>query len=599
MPMTKPVLCAAMLCSLAAGQAAAQLRDAYGPKIEWQQPLGLEVTPIHVGLLPNGRLFFVNNYNYFENPGFNLRMPGFEPEYVSMMDITPANAAPPASVTIQTLVSPAPLGPSIEAATNSIRFKSVSCGGHALTAEGKLFFASGVDATVDLDLYASGNLFGALTVNGIAESFSIDPATLAWTRHPDTLVPGPVTGRPLRWYATVTRLADSKMLVTGGFEKVLPNLLPNNGVEVFDPAANTWTAISRHDETPAGIENPDYPHVFQLPYPAGQGTLVLMIGGSGEPMFLSMNGTQKSWTRTQNLRPGAAALHGAAAPGARVFPNHGSSSALLPIRLPGSGWGYANGSVIQVGGWTHTRMQGQIDVYDPVANAWRPTKQLHAARVHPSTVILPDGRILVLGGHDGMSAVEQTGYAEYVDPRNDFAVSRGTDSMPESRAYHAVAVLLPDGRVLIGSGNADHNDAREHTNFRYYSPDYMFKPRPQLASAPDEMAIGEPFGILVAHGTRVGEAALVGLGSQTHSFDMNQRHVQLATHDPRLTLRQAGGAWTPASPEQCRTEPAAPCYDLHVLQAPPNPETAPRGHYLLFLLDADRVPSEGRIVRLR
>jgi hypothetical protein len=541
----------------------------------------------------------INNYNYFQNPTFNLAA-GVELEPVFVMDTTPADSPAPASVMLQTLAIPPSMGPAVDTATNTLRVKALSCSGHALTSDGKLFIASGSHGTVNLSMYSAGSLLTAITVDGIAENFSLDPASLAWTRHPDTTVAGPITGKPLRWYATVTRLADSRMLVTGGFEKAFPQNMPNNGVEAFDLATNTWSALSRHEETPPGIENPDYPHVFQLPYVVGGGTLgIMMIGGSGEPMYLAVNGSSKTWLRTQNPRPGAKELIDAGTPGVKVFPNHGSSTSLLPIRLPDSNWGYANGSVIQVGGWMHTRMQGQIDVYDPVANAWRPTKQLGAARVHPSTIILPDGRILILAGFDGMSPVEQTGYAEYIDPRNNFALQRGTDFMPEVRAYHTVAVLLPDGRVFIGSGNVNHDDGREHTNFRYYYPDYMFKTRPQLAGVTDTISIGESFAVAIPHGTRIAEAALVGLGSQTHSFDMNQRHVQLATHDPGLTLRFVASAWSPASPDQCRTDASIPCYDLHVLRAPPDPETAPRGHYMLFILDADRVPSEGRILRLQ
>jgi galactose oxidase len=588
--------CLAIVGSLAGSEAFAQLSDAYGPRVEWQQATGHEVTPIHIGLLPNGRVFLVNNYNYIENPTMNLRAPGFEPEPVFMMDTTPASSPPPASVMLQTLVSPAPLGGSFDAATNTMRFKTVSCSGHALTADGKLFFASGADGSVDMTLYAAGNLISALKVDGIAESFSIDPATLSWTRHPDTQVPGP-NGRPFRWYATVTRLADSRMLVTGGYEKVFPALVPNTSVEIFDPSANAWSVVSRVDETPAGIENPDYPHVFQLPYVrGGAGTTALVIGGSGEAMFLTLNGSQKTWVRTQNFRPGARELINASP---TTVPNHGASTALLPIRLPGSGWGYSNGSAIQVGGWHHTPLMGQIDVYDPVADSWRPTVALNARRIHPSTVILPDGRILVLGGHDSLATTpEQTGYAEYIDPRNNFTVTRGTDFMPEVRAYHTVALLLPDGRVIIGSGNVTHEDAREWTSFRYYQPDYMFKTRPQLADAPDTIAMGEPFVIAVPRGTRIGEAALVGLGSQTHSYDMNQRHVQVATRDLGLTVRSPSGRWSVESREECRANPG-PCFDLHLVQSPPTAEAAPPGHYMLFILDQDRVPSEGKILKLR
>ena len=41
------------------------------------------------------------------------------------------------------------------------------------------------------------------------------------------------------------------------------------------------------------------------------------------------------------------------------------------------------------------------------------------------------------------------------------------------------------------------------------------------------------------------------------------------------------------------------CFDLHLVQAPLTREAAPPGHYMLFILDPDRVPSEGKILKLR
>ena len=64
----------------------------------------------------------------------------------------------------------------------------------------------------------------------------------------------------------------------------------------------------------------------------------------------------------------------------------------------------------------------------------------------------------------------------------------------------------------------------------------------------------------------------MGLGSMTHSIDMNQRYVQLAVTD-------SGSGY------------------LEVL-TPADGMTAPPGDYMLFLLDENRIPSVARIVRL-
>jgi hypothetical protein len=124
----------------------------------------------------------------------------------------------------------------------------------------------------------------------------------------------------------------------------------------------------------------------------------------------------------------------------------------------------------------------------------------------------------------------------------------------------------------------------------------MFKARPEIVSAQATMGIADYTVVTVPSTTKISEAALVGLGSMTHSFDMNQRHVQLRVLDPGITMRCAFGAWVPAtSPEQCLDGTTA-CIDLYILQTPPTREMAPPGPYMLFVLDENRVPSMGKIV---
>src|SRR5205085_2238774 len=230
---------------------------------------------------------------------------------------------------------------------NTFRMKTLTCSGHALLANGNLFFASGADGTVDLSIYKTGDLFGAVSIDGIAESVTYNPTLNTWTLNPKAIVKGP-QGEPLRWYATVTRLADSRMLLTGGYEAVLPVSIYNRSVEAFDPVRNAWTAVSGLAQTPPGIENPDYTHVWQWPY-ADPTRSVMMIGGSAEPLFMLMNRGVTTWQHTNTYRPGAKEVIDAFAP-QPVFPNHGSSSAMLPLRLPGDGWGYGNGSILYAGG---------------------------------------------------------------------------------------------------------------------------------------------------------------------------------------------------------------------------------------------------------
>jgi len=269
----------------------------------------------------------------------------------------------------------------------------------------------------------------------------------------------------------------------------------------------------------------------------------------------------------------------------------------LPIRLPEDSWGYGNGSMLVAGGAHHSPMEGNIDVFDTGTNSWRPSVSMGGLRHHGSSVLLPDGRVLILGGHDDMNEVDITGYAQYVDPKNNFALKNGVDHMDEVRGYHAVAALLPDGHILLGGGNPGGQAGLELTDFRYYYPDYMFKPRPQILFSEEALNYNGFQAIFVPHQTDVDEAVLIGLASQTHSFDMNQRHIQLRLLDPQITLKFEETGLNIVDPVNCIGEENL-CIDAHLIQGPDKPEIAPPGHYMLFILDQERVPSTGKILKL-
>jgi hypothetical protein len=83
----------------------------------------------------------------------------------------------------------------------------------------------------------------------------------------------------------------------------------------------------------------------------------------------------------------------------------------------------------------------------------------------------------------------------------------------------------------------------------------------------------------------------------THSFDMNQRNVQLRVFDLNLTIQRASGQWVSVDPSECVDDPDS-CIDVHAIRAPVSNELAPPGHYMLFILNENRVPSPGKIIKL-
>lgn len=77
-----------------------------------------------------------------------------------------------------------------------------------------------------------------------------------------------------------------------------------------------------------------------------------------------------------------------------------------------------------------------------------PTGSLAQPRAEHTATLLPDGRVLVVGGFDVWQ--DGTSTAEVWDPDTD--AFSPTGSLAERRVLHA-ATLLPDGRVLVVGGH--------------------------------------------------------------------------------------------------------------------------------------------------
>jgi hypothetical protein len=219
-----------------------------------------------------------------------------------------------------------------------------------------------------------------------------------------------------------------------------------------------------------------------------------------------------------------------------------------------------------------------VHFYDPVVDAWNPglTQPICICngRHHPSLKMAPTGEVLVING-DSLTHDPEIRRVVYIDPMNGFTVTKGKNTVIEERGYHNVAVLLPDGRFLVGSGAPGFLPGQERPTFRYYSPWYrQGQPQPVIQSAPSVIRYAQKFliGFVSTAPTPV-QAVLIAPTALTHSFDANQRYVELA-----VTVNPTGRI---------------------TAVAPPDERVGPPGEYLLFLVDANRIPSVARWVRLR
>jgi hypothetical protein len=247
------------------------------------------------------------------------------------------------------------------------------------------------------------------------------------------------------------------------------------------------------------------------------------------------------------------------------------TSVLLPL-TPANGF---KPRVIIMGGVspTATDTTELIDLSAPKP-AWTAGPPMVQPRIQLNATLLPNGKVLVSGGSTSdevtATAVLQ---AQIYDPDSNAFSSASTMEFP--RLYHSNTLLLPDGKVAALGGNPERTVYVPQIEI--YSPAYLFNAdgtpakRPTLASAPRTARYGAHFRVKTPDAAKIKSVVMIRAGAVTHAFDMDQRLVGLA-------FTAKSGALD--------------------LTAPADGNLAPPGYYLLFILDAQGVPSTAKFVQL-
>jgi hypothetical protein len=424
------------------------------------------------------------------------------------------------------------------------------CSGHSFLPDGRL-------------LVIGGHLFDS---EGVNQSCIYDPATDLWTAQP-TMNNG-------RWYPTALTLADGGILaISGSFANGRPQPPPDNPVPPppgtqfpTNPNPQIWRGAGW---TPTinfvGLQL--FPRLHLEPK-LGR---VFMSGPRGDTFFLDTTGAG-AWS------PGPA--------------RDGALRDYAPSVM------YDSGKVLFIGGGsdpvTHlpTNLAETIDLND--ANPqWKPTAPMHFARRQHNATILPDGTVLVTGGTQGLPGNPPWLSFDNVRPGApvhaaelwDPVTGKWTVMAAEDvdRCYHSTALLLPNGRVWSAGGgeyapgnpalpNQPNPPGDSHKDAQLYSPPYLMKgPRPQILGAPVEISYGQSFNVTVGRTDGIAKVSWIRLSSVTHSCNQNQ----LLNF---LTFTQVAGKLT--------------------VQAPASANAAPSGHYMLFVLNKEGVPSIAHIARI-
>ena len=161
------------------------------------------------------------------------------------------------------------------------------------------------------------------------------------------------------------------------------------------------------------------------PLPNGK---VLIAGGAGFPGALSSAELYDTATGTFSATGGLAT--------GRIGP----TATLLP-----------SGKVLIAGGlsgYSGTVYFSSAELYDPASGTFSTTGSLATGRSYQTATLLPNGKVLVVGGF-GSAAVPYLSSAELYDPAS--GTFSATGSLANGRYVHT-ATLLPNGKVLIAGG---------------------------------------------------------------------------------------------------------------------------------------------------
>ncbi|GAB6845825.1 hypothetical protein HNR00_004206 [Methylorubrum rhodinum] len=391
-----------------------------------------------------------------------------------------------------------------------------------------------------------------LITGGITAGVSTiyDPAANTWTRVADMNI--------TRGYNASTTLSNGDSFTYGGSWS---GGAGGKDGEVWSPSTNRWRVLRNvKGEAAADPSVPVYPG----------DTHYWLFAGSNGSVFHAGPSTDMHWIDTS----GDGSLRSVGKRGNDRFAVNGTANM------------YDIGKIYKAGGAPAYTGVPSLDTAFTIDIGAGPNGAVSVAETAPmlfprtymNSVVLPDGDIVTVGGQ--IVAAQFTDnlpvmMPEIWSPRTGKVRRLAPMAIP--RNYHSIAMLMLDGRVLVGGGGLCGGcGGADHLDFEILTPPNLFDAqgnlasRPTITAAPTGATVGGTLSVTTDRA--VTGFSLVRLSSVTHSTNTDQRRVPLA-------VTQSGTS--------------------HQLALPTDPGILLPGTWMLFAMDAAGVPSVAKVVRIR
>ena len=383
----------------------------------------------------------------------------------------------------------------------------------------------------------------------------------------------------------LAHLVDGRMFIAGGNKDQQLNGIVQT--HLFDPVTNLWSL------GPNMAAGRWYPTVT----PLSNGEVLITSGRVDTPEVRTMAGGLRALSTASLSLPLYPWMD--VAPNGQAFYS-GPDQTLRTLDTAGTGtWqalgqrdtinrdygGHALfdvGKMLVAGGGPSTTDARVVDLNGATPQV-SPTAPMAYGRRQHNLTVLADGTVLATGGNSSGALLVDLNAGVYPAEQWNPATGqwRTLAAMQITRQYHSTALLLPDGRVLSsGGGICGTCDQVGYLakNAEVFSPPYLFQadgtlaPRPAIDAAPTSTSNGAAMEIATGNPASIRKVALVRLGAVTHSDNMEQRYIPLSFTAGATSI---------------------------IATAPANANVAPPGFYMLFIIDANGVPSVAHMVRVK